>query len=132
MPDIREEILATARDYIGRIGYRSYRLNQSVEEGMCCYGFLRFVLSKHGIYVPDSVGALEFWTELPPVDAPKGADLLFKNGRQDHRPGHVGFFDPDKRTLIHLAKRIGFVAETGINGYPVMGYRSIEPYLAVR
>ena len=128
----RQEMMETARNYIGKIRYKHYRgptEDQDPLEGMNCYGFYWLVLGESGVYLPFH-GYREMLDLMSPTTAPQLADPIFREEGDNDQPGHVGFYDPLKETVIHLAKSLVTVQETDISWFhPINGFRSIGPYI---
>ncbi len=130
--DIRKALIENAKYYIKKMPYRHYEgphEHQDISKGMNCYGLFKEIGKKVSLYIPLGVGCWEMWEQLPLTYNPKPADLIFKNGRRDHKPGHMGIYESDK-SIIHLSKSNGIVSQGTLDDfYPLMGFRSIDPYI---
>ena len=132
MNEVRKMIVHAARSEVGRIKYCSYRgplQEQSPVQGLRCDNFVIHVYRQAGISVPD-FGCWELYGHLPAISEPLPGDLVFRNGRQDGKPGHVGIYAGG--SAIHLPKSAGTVVETGIEWFdPLMGFRSVKDFIGV-
>lgn len=122
--DTRQNILETARSYVGKIPYR-YPKNpeeiHAIESGMSCYHFVKFILRESGIFVPDNYGSVELYDVLEGTDKPETADLVFTE--RDNGQPHVGFYVDGN--IVHCSFRKGS-AETSLKEFSIKGYRTIK------
>lgn len=129
-------ILALARDYLGRCKYaRGARMSQAPEV-VDCSSFTKWLYAQRGIWVPRrSVQQREYGHSVEPGEA--GAlDLIFttgfKNYYRDDLPngvGHVGIIT-ESGTVVHAASESLGIVESPIESFVIdIKFRGIRRYI---